>query len=320
MKPEFLDMLQCPHNGGPLQGRGDELYSDSGERYRVTRSGIPLFSMPPKNRAAAKQQLHYDRICDAYLDNLTYPHTQEYFAYLDRELFAVVGDNPMGHFAEVCCGQGEALELFRGRYQRGVGIDISPGMLEAARTRLSDDNVLFVQGDATCLPFANGSMDCIMTLGGIHHVNERSLLFQEIHRCLRPGGRFIWREPLDDFFLWRWLRAIIYRISPTLDAETERPLRHHDTVPLLEKIGFQVTHWNTRGFLGFCLLMNSDVLIFNRLFRYIPGIRTLARGLIGLDHWSTHLPGLRRAGLQVIGAALKPVTGVLGTPNVTRAA
>jgi hypothetical protein len=38
-----------------------------------------------------------------------------------------------------------------------------------------------------------------------------------------------------------------------------------------------LTSWKTYGFLGFCLLMNSDVLIFNRLFRFIPGIRAITR-------------------------------------------
>ena len=49
--------------------------------------------------------------------------------------------------------------------------------------------------------------------------------------------------------------------------------------------------------------MNSDVLVFNRLFRYLPGIRPLTRAACRIDHLTTSLPGLRHAGLQVIGAA-----------------
>ena len=115
---------------------------------------------------------------------------------------------------------------------------------------------------------------------------------------LRPGGRFLWREPVSDFLLWRAIRAVIYRLSPSLD--------YHKTLPPLQVAGFRLVEWRTYGFLGFCLLMNSDVLVFNRLFRLIPGIRAIARFMTRLDDLTAHVPGLRRAGLQVIGIAEKP--------------
>ena len=52
--------------------------------------------------------------------------------------------------------------------------------------------------------------------------------------------------------------------------------------------------------------MNSDVLVFNRLFRFIPGIRSITRFAAYLDDLVVKLPGLSRAGLQVIGVAEKP--------------
>ena len=51
--------------------------------------------------------------------------------------------------------------------------------------------------------------------------------------------------------------------------------------------------------------MNSDVLVFNRLFRFIPGIRALTRLAAKFDDWTVRMPGLRRAGLQVVGVAEK---------------
>jgi hypothetical protein len=52
--------------------------------------------------------------------------------------------------------------------------------------------------------------------------------------------------------------------------------------------------------------MNGDVLAFNRLFRFVPGIRAVTRAATRLDEWSLKLPGLKGAGLQVIGVAEKP--------------
>jgi hypothetical protein len=106
--------------------------------------------------------------------------------------------------------------------------------------------------------------------------------------------------------VWRAIRAAIYRLSSTLDHARERPLLFRETVPVLEEVGLVPRRWTTHGFLGFCLFMNSDVLVFNRLFRFVPGIATLTRVSTRLDAWTTSLPGLARAGLQVIGVAEKP--------------
>ena len=53
--------------------------------------------------------------------------------------------------------------------------------------------------------------------------------------------------------------------------------------------------------------MNSDVLLFNRVFRFIPGIRFVTRFAARLDDAVTKLPGLERCGLQVIGVVEKPL-------------
>jgi hypothetical protein len=52
--------------------------------------------------------------------------------------------------------------------------------------------------------------------------------------------------------------------------------------------------------------MNSDVLIFNRAFRFLPGIRRLTRFAAAFDEWVLHWPLMQRAGLQVVGCAVKP--------------
>jgi hypothetical protein len=130
---------------------------------------------------------------------------------------------------------------------------------------------------------------------------------------LKPGGWFYFREPVSDFALWRWIRKIIYRLSPTLDHETERPLLWRETVPLLEASGLACRHWSTHGFFGFCLFMNSDVLVFNRLFRFLPGIRQLTRLATRIDDAILSIRFLRHAGLQVVGAVQRQQRQVIGT-------
>jgi len=304
-----LRRLRCPVSGQTLHRDNGRLVGDGGGRaYDLTPEEIPLFAAAPRRVESRVQQAHYDRIAGVYVRNLTEPHTQEYSACFDRLLLKMIPPGPLGLVGEICCGRGEALRLLAGRLDLGaIGVDISQGMLSAAATDLADDHCLFVQGDATGLPLADEIFDHVFVLGGIHHVNDRPRMFAEIYRVLKPGGCFYWREPLDDFIGWRWLRAVIYRLSSTLDADTERPLRGGETRQQLRDAGLEVIRWQPCGLLGFCLFMNSDVLVVNRLWRYVPGIRRITRAFVALDQWMLRLPGLRHAGLQVVGAARKPV-------------
>jgi SAM-dependent methyltransferase len=302
----LLRLLRCPVDGAPLAQDGDALLADHGRRFRVTESGIPLFAESALTPEARVQQLHYDRVAAQYLENLGYPHTQAYTQYLDDALLDAIDPAKLGTVAEICCGSGEAIKLLGGRLGTVVGIDISLNMLEAGRRQTGGKNVHFVQGDATRLPIADAAMDSVFMLGGIHHVGDRRALFSEIRRILKPGGHFYFREPLNDFFLWRGLRAIIYRLSPGLDAATERPLRWAETVPLLRGLGFDCRLWRPLGLFGFCLFMNSDILVVNRLFRFIPGIRGIVRASCRLDEALLRLGPLKPAGLQVVGLAVKP--------------
>jgi SAM-dependent methyltransferase len=256
--------------------------------------------------AARVQEAHYDKIARAYLENLNYPHTQEYAKYIAGALHRVVDPQSLNCMAEICCGPGEAFQLLGNRIARGVGVDISVPMLESALSAHGRMGRTFVQGDATSLPLRSAAFDSVFMLGGIHHVNDRGRLFSEVARILKPGGKFYFREPVDDFLPWRLLRRVIYRWAPALDHETEHPLRRAQTEQTLTAAGLHCTHWSTHGFLGFCLFMNSDVLVFNRLLRFLPGIREITRWAARVDGWTLKLPGLAGAGLQVVGVAEKP--------------
>ncbi len=302
--PDYLAMLRCPLTGQALRVDGRFLVPvNSKERYEISPSGIPRFAAEFLSDAGRSQQGHYDGMVAKYVENLGYPHTQEYMAYLDRQLFEALPAGSLGTVAELCCGRGEAARLLDDRMARCVGVDVSAEMLEVARRDLRGDRFFFVQGDATMLPLNDAIFDNVVMLGGIHHVPDRARLFSEIRRILKPGGGFYFREPLDDFVLWRAIRRVVYRVSSALDHSTERPLRRDETEAALASAGFNLRVWRTYGFFGFCLLMNSDVLVFNRLFRYLPGIRPFTRVACRIDHWTTGLPLLQHAGLQVVGVA-----------------
>ena len=300
-----LDLLCCPVTRKPLRVEGDFLVADGEHRYRVDDSGIPRFAETVLSPEGERQRQHYDRVAAGYLENVRSPQTEEYSAYLDRIFLDAFTGLALATVAEICCGHGDVARLLGARVGRGVGVDISTAMLAAAIKGNAGSPFTFVQGDATLLPLRDGAFDCVVMAGGIHHVNDRRCLFAEVARILRPGGALVWREPVNDFFAWRWLRALIYRASSALDAETEHPLTYADTVPHLAEAGLHLETWRPCGFFGFCLLMNSDVLVLNRWLRFVPAIRTLTRAAARFDDWVTCRPRLRALGLQVVGVARK---------------
>ena len=306
-RPErFLDLLCCPISHARLRLDGKSLVTADGRHRYAVEAGIPLFAqseLPPESQ---KQRVHFDRVADAYAVNLGYAHTQEYMAYLDRCFLEAAAGEALGTVAELCCGYGEALKLLGRKIVRYAGVDLSERMLQGAIAESRHPQAIFIQGDATRVPIAEATVDTVVMLGGIHHVPARAALFAEVARILKPGGRFLFREPVSDFFLWRTLRWLIYRLSPMLDHTSERPLTYEETVPALARAGFEDVRYRRHGLLGFCLFMNSDVLVVNRLFRFVPGIRGLVRLSAAIDEALLQLPGLRRAGLQVVGVARKP--------------
>lgn len=81
-------------------------------------------------------------------------------------------------------GTGDFCRELEERGYRPIGLDLSYGMLAAARTRAP-----LVQGDALRLPFSNGSVDGITSGYGLRNMVDLEPVFNECARILRPGGR-----------------------------------------------------------------------------------------------------------------------------------
>jgi ubiquinone/menaquinone biosynthesis C-methylase UbiE len=71
-----------------------------------------------------------------------------------------------------------------------VGMDISPGMLEALQRNADDLGlaVATVAGDAESLPLADESFDLVFGHAVLHHIPDLEQAFAEFHRVLKPGG------------------------------------------------------------------------------------------------------------------------------------
>jgi SAM-dependent methyltransferase len=71
-----------------------------------------------------------------------------------------------------------------------VGVDISPGMIDAARS-LSPDNVRFEVADVTRLPFGARSFSAVTCGFGLSHFPDAGAALAEALRVLDGGGVFV---------------------------------------------------------------------------------------------------------------------------------
>lgn len=95
-------------------------------------------------------------------------------------------------------GSGRGGEVIRaarlvGPTGRAIGIDRTPAMIEKARTAVPEnlDNVRFVCCDLAALDLQTDSADVVISNCAINHAPDKPAVYREIHRVLKPGGRFV---------------------------------------------------------------------------------------------------------------------------------
>jgi ubiquinone/menaquinone biosynthesis C-methylase UbiE len=69
------------------------------------------------------------------------------------------------------------------------GLDLDPRMIAYAQERDLAQRVTFSVGDVADLPYADGSVDLIVSSMSQHHWTDVEGAIRELRRVLRPGGR-----------------------------------------------------------------------------------------------------------------------------------
>jgi SAM-dependent methyltransferase len=129
-------------------------------------------------------------------------------------------------------GRGWAAKYFAARGCRVVALDIVPDDnvgLGRARAIMQNANVEFelVIGDGENLPFLPNSFDVVFCCGTLHHATELSLLVENVHNVLAPGGRLCAIcEPCIS--IWRHEQRML-----SAHAAEELALGIHETMPTL---------------------------------------------------------------------------------------
>lgn len=94
---------------------------------------------------------------------------------------------------DVACGPGLMTCAFARKAGQAVGIDLTSAMLDQARLLQVErgvENVSWVQGDATRLPFREGQFTIVHTRFSFHHLPEPLVVLREMCRAGR-GGKIV---------------------------------------------------------------------------------------------------------------------------------
>jgi len=101
-------------------------------------------------------------------------------------------------FTVLDLGSGAGIDVFIaaryvGETGKAIGVDMTPAMIEKANAnakKINATNVEFRLGEIEALPVDDNSVDRVISNCVINLVPNKQSAFREIHRVLKPGGKF----------------------------------------------------------------------------------------------------------------------------------
>ena len=113
-----------------------------------------------------------------------------------RRAVAFLDLAPGARVLDLCTGTADLLleALRSGGARGGLGVDLSHQMLVRGKQKLAAagaEGTAVAGGDAERLPVRDGSFDGALVAFGIRNVGDPLAALREVHRALRPGGRFV---------------------------------------------------------------------------------------------------------------------------------
>lgn len=108
---------------------------------------------------------------------------------LDGPMMARVTGRAFRTAVDVGCGEGRFCRMMQSAGVRTIGIDPTEELIREARRRDAAGDYCVAMAEA--LPFDDGTMDLAVAYLTLIDVSDLRAAVAEVHRVLRPGGRFL---------------------------------------------------------------------------------------------------------------------------------
>jgi 2-polyprenyl-6-hydroxyphenyl methylase/3-demethylubiquinone-9 3-methyltransferase len=181
----------------------------------------------------------FDRSARAYSEQHGHPERLlDYRISLIKRHAQLRGDDAV---LDVGCGNGHHLLALAGDIRRGIGVDLSPAMIEIAQQRqcasTTPVELTFLSDDAERLcTQAADSFDLALCVGALEHMLNKAAAVTSARRVLKSGGRFFCLT-VNGGYVWYRLLAPLFGLE-TRHLSTDRFLRRHELTHLLSEAGF----------------------------------------------------------------------------------
>ena len=165
----------------------------------------------------------------------------------------LIGENNL-NVLEIGCRDGQFLYENKHRWKSIVGVDIEPKYLEEARKRDYGRSAKFIGDDygRKKIPFRSSTFDLVVAIATLQYVYDLDLLFCEVFRVLKKGGRFIFEVPNVAVF-WRRIQFLFGRLPPSSqiaygwDAGVIHYFTYYDLCQFAENKGFEIEEVSCSG-------------------------------------------------------------------------
>ena len=146
--------------------------------------------------------------------------------------------NQKGVMLDVGCGEGRHIFGIMQDYplMKCIGLDMDKESLEKAEEgyeyfkSISKAGAQFLKGSAYSLPFPDESIDLIVCSEVLEHLHEYNDAVKEIHRVLKPGGKFYASVPAS------WPEKICWKLSKEYQNQPGGHLRIFSQSGLISEI------------------------------------------------------------------------------------
>lgn len=137
-----------------------------------------------------------------------------------RRTARTLGLAPRSTVLDLACGTGDFCRELQRHELRPIGMDLSLGMLVAARTTAP-----LAQGDALCLPVPDAAVDGVTCGFALRNFLALEPFFAELARVVRPGGRIALLEVAEPPNpILRWGHSVYFgRIVPLIGGLLSDP-------------------------------------------------------------------------------------------------
>lgn len=247
------------------------------ERAEIERSQYEALHTPADGLIADEENLR--RYLDPPADT----------AYPLEYAYSLLGDLRGRVVVDFGCGSGDNAVVLGRRGGRVIGVDISQSLLRLARQRIAANDLkaraAFVSGSAHDLPVRDGSIDVVLGVAILHHL-DLAATSRELYRVLKTGGLAVFQEPVRDSAVMRSVRRLIPYRAPDV-SPFERPLTTGELRDFAAR--FEVAAWRT-----FSLPFVNLARVLPPLSRHLSTAYAVDRALLA------RFPSLRRfSGIHV---------------------